>query len=134
MNCRCVIGLVSLATLVLSSGCGKTTGPQRKAGDQGAVEQLVEETMARWQYVTPEEKEKWESLFAQGALPSEAERKNFMSKTIRPDNVQIDGDTATIDVSVIVYNKKTYEDDVTPVKWEAKKEGDTWKLTKTPLK
>jgi len=124
---RTVIGLVSMAVLVtLSSGCQKATGPVETAGDPGELEDLVYNTSALLM-----EKDKFDDLFAEGATLSDKDRSVFKGLFVKPEQVNIDGDTATIEVIVGEDINDEYAERT--VTWEAKKEGEAWKLTKAPL-
>lgn len=125
-----LMALLCLGAFVLVCGCGgQTEGPQPTEGEPGELEDLVFNTGANWQ-----SKPTFDGLFAQGATLDDKERDKFKGLFIKPDNVQINGDAATISVLVgkTVDGEYSEESEVT-VTWEAVKEGDAWKLTKAPL-
>lgn len=123
---RNVVTFSSLTAIILFSGCGKTVGPTKTEGDPGLVEDVVFNTTALWS-----EKDKFDALFADGSTLSDSDRKKFQGISVVPENVVVEGNTATIDVTVTKYvNQEPQE---TPVKWEATKQGDAWLLTKAPL-
>jgi hypothetical protein len=115
--------IILLAVLL---GCGQPAGPAGTPGEPGKVEELVYATAAKWA-----DQEKFDELFVEGSVPAEKERLKFQGKSVQPDNVTIDGDTATIDVTVTVFVDG--EPNSTSLKWEAAKQGEDWKLTRAPL-
>ena len=72
-----------------------------------------------------------DALFAEGSVPTEKERLQFKGKSVQADNVSVDGDKATIAVTVTVFVDG--EPNSTSVSWEAVKQGEDWKLTHAPL-
>jgi phenylpropionate dioxygenase-like ring-hydroxylating dioxygenase large terminal subunit len=130
MSTRLVFGLGCLLALMLVVvGCGQgTVGPQETEGEPGEIEDLVYNTTANWQ-----SKEDFDALFAQGATLSDQQREQFQGLFISPveDTVQIDGNSATVQVRVV--RRVDGEDVESTVTWEAIKQGDQWKLQTAPL-
>jgi hypothetical protein len=93
------------------------------------VEALVSATGQVWNV-----KEDFDKLFAAGATLSDQDRNKFQGTSVIPvrETVKIDGDTATVQVDVTTYPNN--EPQTITVTWEARKEGDAWKLTKAPLR
>ena len=86
-------------------------------------------------YATAEnwaKKPEFDDLFVQGATLSDSDREKFKGKSVQPENVEINGDTATLEVAVTTFVNYEPTDPIT-LTWEAEKDGDTWKLTKAPL-
>ena len=130
MNCaRAMLTVVSLTVLLPLFGCGGGSGgPQTKPGDPGKLDDLVYGTAENWA-----KKPEFDSLFAQGATLSDSDRQKFNGKSVRPEKVEINGDTATMEVAVSMFDANFEPTEPAMVTWEAKKDGDTWKLTKAPL-
>lgn len=126
---RPVMSLVLLSAVVLLCGCPSPSGPRATPGDPGKVEALVYSTGQVWNV-----KEDFDKLFAAGATLSDQDRNKFQGTSVIPqlETVQIDGDTATVQVEVTTYPNN--EPQSKTVTWEARKEGDAWKLTKAPLR
>jgi len=126
------LGLTSMLLAVAVAGCSKAQPGPEDATDFGLINQLV------WEISETEgrEPERFEAVFAEGALPQGAERKRFATYHFKLlENVEVTGDTATLTVKVWDFDADQTSDAeaIGDVTWKAvKKDGDWW-ISEAPL-
>jgi len=117
------IALFLLAATLIGCGGREAPGPNESPADQLAAELRALPDRALNPKVFRE-------LFVEGAAPSDEQRPNYAKYGIRPAAPSIDGDNATVQVSI--YDDRAGKD-VGTVTWTLVKQGDKWKLKTAPL-